>query len=189
MNYVWEAVIKAIQEDMDLKDIRFSEAEIYSPYMELSNKCINARDVEAEVQINPYYRFYEIFKDICNINYLEDKEIKKFVFDIVVHFLTAIDLNQGLNKIEYYMKFIGNDILQGCLGDKIKNNLCLFTRDEQLLIIGNIYKLYTTEAEILIFKNTIKNIFKKSIVYVNKDSTSEILVFLNVNKTKENIKK
>lgn len=189
MNYIWESVIKEIQENTDLKNIKFSVAEVYSPYMEISKDYINTSRNESEIEINPYYRFYDVFKDICDVNFIEEKSTKDFIFDVMIHFLSSIDLNQGLNKIEYHMKFIREDILSGYLGDNLKNYLPFFERNEQLLLIRNVYRLYTTGEEIYLLKNTIKNIFKNSIVYISNSDNAEVVVFLNTIKNKETIKK
>ena len=62
MNYIWDIIIKARQLGIDETKIKFIAAKSYSPYMELSNENINFKDIEQEVELNPYYRFFEIFK-------------------------------------------------------------------------------------------------------------------------------
>ena len=57
MNYIWDIIIKARQLGIDETKIKFIAAKSYSPYMELSNENINFKDIEQEVELNPYYRF------------------------------------------------------------------------------------------------------------------------------------
>ena len=38
--------------------------------MELSYKDINSTIIEGDIEVNPYYRFYEIFKDLFYIKSL-----------------------------------------------------------------------------------------------------------------------
>lgn len=189
MNYIWEVIIKANNENIESKDITFFEADMFSPYMEVSKKYLNLNSVEKEVGINPYYRFYDIFKGICDVNYLEDEEIRKFLFDISVHFLASVDLNQGLSKQELYMIFIYRDIQSGYLGESIKEAINLFSKEDRHIILRNTFRLYTIGAEISLFKNTVKNIFKNSLVYIKRNNEEKVLVFLNTKKTKENKKK
>lgn len=189
MNYIWEVIIKGKDQGVEPKDITFSEADVFSPYMEVSKKYLNLNNIEEEVGINPYYRFYDIFKGICNVNYLEDKELREFLFDIIVHFLANLDLNQGLSKKELYMQFIYRDIKKGHLGEKIKESIEYFKKEEKQILLRNIFKLYTIGAEISLFKNTVKNIFKHSLVYIKRNNEEKVLVFLNTKRDKENKKK
>ena len=91
MNYVWDVIILARQLGVEIKKINFVEAKSYSPYMELSYKDINSTIIEGDIEVNPYYRFYEIFKDLFNINNSEEVELRETLFDILMHFLSRID--------------------------------------------------------------------------------------------------
>lgn len=64
MNYIWDLLIKAENEGSGKQEIQFIPADTYSPYMELSNEMINTQTIDQIVEVNPYYRYYEIFKDL-----------------------------------------------------------------------------------------------------------------------------
>ena len=169
MNYIWDIIIKARQLNIPTKNINFLMAKSYSPYMELSNMFINFDSVPEEIEINPYYRFYEIFKDIYDIDNDEDIELKDKLFDILVHFLGEIDIRQGMNRNEYYMKFILEEI----------EELNVFNIQEIHVVTNNILKLYTTGEMLYFFKDTVKKIFKNSFIYTHNEEKNEILIFIN----------
>ncbi|SJZ97722.1 hypothetical protein [Selenihalanaerobacter shriftii] len=189
MDYIWDVIIKAKNDEIDLTDITFKQASIYSAYMELSNEDINFKEVKNEVEINPYYRFLEIFKGLFNPNYKKNEELREVLLDIIIHFLGEIDLKQGLTKVEFYKKFIHTEIKNGCFGDKVKEGIDYFTLRETNILLDNIYKFYNTGNHIYFLRNTIKRVFKGSITYVNQESINEILVYINKEKNQENMKK
>lgn len=182
MNYIWDLIIKAKQEEQPLQNLTFKLPEIYSSYLELSTEMLNFDEIEAEIEVNPYYRFFAIFKDLFNPNYFENEELRKVLLDILIHFLGQIDLYQGMNKIEYHKLFIYRELLQGCFGRKVRKGIRKFSRCERNKVVNNIYNFYHTGDQIYYFKKTIKQIFKNSIVYVNKearrDNKNEILLYL-----------
>ncbi|TYQ16929.1 UNVERIFIED_CONTAM: hypothetical protein Cloal_3510 [Acetivibrio alkalicellulosi] len=183
MNYAWDMIIIARQLGIDLKKINFVVAKSYSPYMELSNTEINSQDIEGDVEVNPYYRFYEIFKNMFNVNDTENMEFKKYLFDVTMHFLTKIDTFEGMNKKEYYKRFILTDIDNEMFGGKLKEKLKLFSVNEQDVLAHNIIRLYITGEMLYLFKDTIRKIFKNSIVYVNYEAKDELLFYISHKKT------
>ncbi|HEY8464240.1 MAG TPA: iron-dependent peroxidase [Bacillota bacterium] len=186
MNYVWDLVIKAHQAGIALENITFKLAKIYSPYLELSHENLNFNEVDPVVEINPYYRFYEIFKDLFNINNDEDLEFRNTLLDITIHFLTRIDLIQGMNKTEYYQRFIHRELAAGLLGPMVQARLKFFNEAEQAVLVENYYRLLITGEMIYLLRETIRKIFKNSFIYVNYETTNELLFFIACEKTDQN---
>lgn len=189
MNYVWDIVVKARQLEIPEKTIKFEVAQSYSPYMELSNVNINFTEVEEAVELNPYFRFYEIFKDMFNINNEEDVEFREKLFDVTMHFLTEIDTMQGMNKKEYYTRFLLDDIKRGILGDEIRDKLSLFSVNEKNIIAANIIRLYITGEMLYLLKDTIRKIFKNSTIYANYETKDELLFYIPFKKNDKNVAK
>ena len=182
MNYIWDLVIKAGQSGIHKKNIEFSVAESYSPYMELSCEVLNIRKIEHEVEVNPYYRYYEIFKDMFNINNTEDKEFRDRLFDITAHFLADIDVMQGMNKSEYYLRFVRRDINNGLFGELVKEDFDLFNEEEKNILAENIIRLYLTGDALYLLKDSLRKIFRNSTIYANYETLDELLFFINCNK-------
>lgn len=178
MNYIWDYVINAERDGIPQRKLRFLMAQVYSAYMELSPTMLNFREIEPEIEINPYYRFYEIFRDFFHLDNQEDVELRKALFNMAIHFLADIDRRLGMTKTEYYLRFILTDIKEGRLGAKMSRAIPQFNLDEQEIIAGNIYRLYRTGTMIDLLKDTIIKIFPRTIIYVNYEVKDEILLFL-----------
>ncbi|MBE1555947.1 iron-dependent peroxidase [Sporosarcina limicola] len=178
MNYIWDLLIKAENVGLYKKDIQFILATSYSPYMELSNEVINVKSVEKKVEVNPYYRYYEIFKDLFPPEDEGEVEFKNIFFDLVLHFLADIDLVQGMNKREYYLKFILKDIEAETFGYSVKDKMKWFTKEEKERIATNILRLYQTGEEIYLLKDTMRKLFKDCIIYLKCDVKDELLIYI-----------
>lgn len=178
MNYIWDYVINAERDGIPQRKLRFLMAGVYSAYMELSPKMLNFRKAEPEMEVNPYYRFYEIFKDFFHPDNQEDLELRNSLFNMVIHFLADIDRRLGMTKTEYRIRFVLADIKEGRLGPKLKRAIREFSLDEQDLIARNVYRLYRTGAMIDLLKDTVGKIFPRSIIYVNYEVKEELLLFL-----------
>jgi hypothetical protein len=178
MNYIWDYVINAERNGIPQKKLRFLMAGVYSAYMELSPKMLNLREAEPEMEVNPYYRFYEIFKDFFHPDNQEDLELRNSLFNMIIHFLADIDRRLGMTKTEYRIRFVLADIKEGRLGAKLKRAIREFSLDEQDLIARNVYRLYRTGAMIDLLKDTVGKVFPRSIIYVNYEVKEELLLFL-----------
>ncbi|MCT4509789.1 MAG: hypothetical protein N4A48_13735, partial [Tepidibacter sp.] len=178
MNYIWDILIKADKQNIKRENIKFKCAKTYSPYMEVAFEDLNKSEIDESliVEINPYYRFFTIFKDIFDVNFNESIEFREVLFDILIHFLGNIDLRQGFSKEEYYKKYIIKEMLQ---------DIKAFNDKEKEILASSLINLYTTGVSLEIFKSIINKIFKKSIVYINQDNKKEILIYIGQKRTQE----
>lgn len=184
MNYIWDYLIAAKKQGIEKGNITFLPAKNYSPYMELSQELLNSSYVNMNVEVNPFYRFYDIFKDLFHPNAVVNEEFRDALFDIVIHLLAEIDLMQGMNKREYYIRFVLKDLEQGVFGKNIKQSLSLFSDEEKEIIALNILRLYQTNEELYFFIDTMKKIFKNSIIYIKSEEKEELLLYVGVKKTR-----
>lgn len=189
MNYIWDYVINAEREGIPQRELRFLMAGVYSAYMELSPKMLNLQKAEPEIEINPYYRFFEIFRDYFHPDNQEDVQLRNALFNMAIHFLADIDRRLGMTKTEYYIRFIFGDIKEGRLGAKVKQVIGELSLDEQDLVARNVYRLYRTGAMIDLLKDTIIKIFPRSIIYVNYEVKEEIILFLEYEPSTVNLLK
>lgn len=187
MNYIWDILLQAHSQNLDREKIIFKCAKSYSPYMEVSFEDLNTTEIDEApiVEINPYYRFFTIFKNMFDINYEESLQFREVLFDIIIHHLGELDLKQGLTKKEYYKKFILKDILNNIFGKKIKNHIQIFNKSELDIVLNNLISLYETGTSIELFKKVVSKIFKKSIVYINQDHKKEILIYIGEPETRQ----
>ncbi|MGR6545095.1 iron-dependent peroxidase [Paenibacillus tundrae] len=183
MNYIWDVMLNAQLKGIDSSNINFIPAENYSPYMELSLEDLNVREIEQTIEVNPYYRFYSIFKNLFLPDDKEVYELRENLFDILVHFLGLIDLHQGMNKREYYIRFFKRDLSEGVYGSKIASIFNDLTREEQDKISEGLLMVYETGELIHFLKQTMSKVFKKSIIYANCEEKNELLIYMGQEKT------
>jgi hypothetical protein len=184
-------MLQADRQNIKRENLTFKLSKSYSPYMEIIFEDINQKGLHENqpIEVNPYYRFYTIFKNLFHIDLKENEQLREVFLDILLHYLTYLDLKQGLCKEEYYTRFILQEVKKGSYGEDIKEVFLLFNTNEQEIISRGILNLYTVGVQILHFKQIIKEIFSHSISYQNKDMKKEILIYLGVKKNKENEKK
>jgi hypothetical protein len=185
MNYIWDMAIKATRQDIEPATITFVHSKSCSPYMEMAFEDLNTVSLEAEptVEINPYYRFCDIFKKFLDINFTGHEEIQAVFFDIITHYLLFIDCHQGLCKREYYGKFILNDIEKGVFGQRVKESLNVFSVDERHILLNGLTSLYRTSASVHLFKQVVRQIFVNGIIYYRSEDTPEVLIYLGTAET------
>ncbi|KUF34079.1 MULTISPECIES: hypothetical protein [Lysinibacillus] len=189
MNYIWDLLIQAEEEGFLTKDIYFHLAKIYSPYMELSPQLLNSQAIEQHVEVNPYYRYFDIFKDLFHPDHTTDEAFRDALLDITLHFLAEIDRMQGLNKKEYYIRFMLRDIEANVFGKLVRDKIKSFSKKEQEIIALNMLRLYQTGEALYLIKDTLKNIFRNCFIYVKSEENDELLLYIHQKKTIENINK
>lgn len=183
MNYIWDLMIKAQRSGMEKRDIRFVPASVYSPYMELSLENLNEAVVSPEVQVNPYYRFDAIFGGLFHPDYTEDLELRNQLFDIIVHYLAEIDLTQGMNKREFYIRLAARDIEEGAFGENVRKQFRHFSGEERDIVAVNVLQLYETGEALHLLRDTMRKIFPRSTIYVNCDAKDKLLFYIGEEET------
>jgi hypothetical protein len=184
MNYIWELLIKAEHQGITKKEIHFTQAQNFSPYMELSPLIINTQLIEHDhpIEINSYYRYFEIFKEIFHPNCEVNEEIKEYLVDIVIHFLAEIDRMQGMNKREYYIRFLSREIVNHVFGKQMSDIFYTFEKNEQELVLFNILRLYRTGETLYLLKDTMKRLFTNCTIYTKSEGTDEVLLYIGKEK-------
>ncbi len=185
MNYVWELIIRAKHQQVDISELTFMLSKNFSPYLELSNEFLNKKLVEQEIEVNPYYRFFAIFKQLFSANYYKYDELRNVFFDLLLHFLAQIDIYQGMDKVEFYKKFIRKDIKNNALGDVVKDCFEYFSLAEINILLENIYKFYNLGNHIFFLEDTVKKIFGRAILYL-KQYNNEVIIYINQYQTSRN---
>ena len=181
MNYIWEILLKADEQKIDRKDLKFARAEVCSPYIEIASEDLNFKLLpeNSVIEVNECYRFYEIFKDLFNINFQESKELRDVLLDILLHYLGDLDLKSGLCKTEIYKIFLYKDILNNVFGERLAENIIYFNKKEVDILLNGLITLYKTGTSLQLFEKVLRNIFRKSIIYSNKEKPKNIYIYLD----------
>lgn len=180
MNYIWDMLIKAENAGISKEKVTFKAAKVYSPYMELAFDELNSMFLDGflEVEINPYYRFFDIFKNLFPPDYMEQESLRNVLFDLLIHHLADTDAYMGMNKQEFYKRFIRDDIENNCFGLQMEKKFDVFNKAEKQFLLNNIIRLYELGESLQLLKEAIKGIFKRSSIYINTQDKDEILIYL-----------
>ena len=185
MNYIWELAIYAKQKGMDEDAIFYTIGQPFSGYMELSMECINETEIPEQVEINPYYRYFEIFKQLFAPELDENQEIIEVVHDLAIHHLKDIDVLMGMNRRQYYIQFMVKDLEQGYFGSYVKEKIHVFSLEEKKTLANNLLRLYETGEGIYLLRDTVRRIFTSTYIFSNAEERDEIIFYLRTKQTKE----
>lgn len=187
MNYIWEMLLKADKQNIPRGDIKFTHAKTCSPYMEISLNELNFNSLPENniIEVNECYRFYEIFKDLFNINVEESEELREVLLDILLHYLGELDLRIGLCKIEFYKKFLLKDILNSVFGENLSKDILCFEKEELDVLLNGFITLYRAGISLQLFKKVLRKIFTNSVIYISKERPKNIYIYLDEEEDKK----
>lgn len=190
MNYVWEVAIKADKSNIKRESLKYKPTRYGSPYMEVAFENINAREIEEQiVEVNPLYRFQNVFMELFDINLEKYKDMREYFFDIFMQYMIQLDLRQGYSKKEYYYKFILKEILNKFYSEQNIEAIKCFKKEEIYLIFCYVVRLYNCGSSVFLFKQIMRGLYRKSIVYASNDYVDEYLIYIGRKETEEEIKK
>lgn len=177
MNYLWEVMINARKQGMAEKNIKFRMAEHFSAYMEASYPCLNETGLMegAEIEVNPYYRFYEIFKGLYQPDMVDYPQMRKSLTNLVLHMLAGNDVLSGMTKEAYYKMLLSMDFANNRFGPSAMG---LFDRDEREIILSGLLRQYQTGSSLDLFEDMMKELIPDNIVYCNNNDFHEIMVYV-----------
>ena len=193
-NYIWYPLTSFMEKDNS--EINYRISEVISPYIELNLENITNIECEIEkneivnIDVNPYYRFDDVFFYLTNPdNEKSDIMVKKVFSNLIFHLLGEVDLYIGQCKKDIIIKEIVRDIESGTLGALSAKEFQLFKRYEKVKIGEVFYGMNNSLDMIEAFKNVIKLLYKDSIIYDNQYSSTNIVLYLNYkeNENKEKI--
>lgn len=186
MNDLWEIMMAMKDGKIKETSVRFQLPQRYSPYMEISNPCLNQDFYDSQiVEVNPYYRFYDIFRDLYQPDDQQFPQVKAGLFNLILHLLAQNDCRSGMTKEEYYKKFLRMDIQDKVFGAGYEEMLSLFTKQEIEIILCGMLRQFETGNSLLLFKDMINALVDQNIVYVNNRNPYEILLYIGQKKRRE----
>lgn len=184
MNYIWEAVLSADLVGIGRENLKFIPVRNGSPYTEVVLEHINSGGLEqAEVEVNPLYRFAKEFSAVLDINLQEYKKTREILFDCTMHYMANLDLRQGLSKQEYSLYFFMQDLVDGVCGNQAASVLRNFEKTKIRRLLRLILKLYQCGSSINLFQEVMRCMYHKSIVYANNQEIRQVLVYLGEKET------
>lgn len=190
MNYLWEIMLQAKEQGIEAEKIHFKAARKYSPYMELSEEFLNVTQIEEPytVEINPYYRFQQIFKDMFHPDTSDYPSLRKGLFQLLIQMLSENDLKMGMTREEYYKKLLKEAVEEGIYGKEAAEEFAFFEKKEQEILLQGMLILYRAGESIALFRQVMCALIDNCIVYKSNDDPREILLYIG-KKESESLKK
>lgn len=186
MNYAWEAVLQIEKNKKQREQLHFVEALNPSPYIEVSLMDLNLESPEEDrVEINPLYRLEDVFGKLFDKNIVGMEQTRELFFDVCMHYITQLDLREGLTKEDYYCKLVEKDIKMGKYGAAAKKQFTLFDKAEQKTILRTYLQLLKTGNYLQEFRKVIIRLYPHAFLYENNEIAYELLVYLGVNETEK----
>lgn len=186
MRYLWEAAIKAREEGIPLDAMRFVHAPLGSAYMELALPFLNQSEIGGpEVEVNTYYRFYSIFRDIFGPDQAEYRAMRRSLTNLILHMLAENDVRMGMTKEEYYKKLLATDIQEGAFDNGASVVFSALNKEERGILLSDWLRSCRTGSSLAIFTDMIHGLVDDSIVYHNQDFPTEILIYTGSEETPE----
>lgn len=184
MNYAWEAALQAEKAGMGRDNLRFVEAVSPSPYIEVSMIDLNLfAPEENRIELNPLYRFENLFGKLFDKNIEEMARARELFFDICMHYIIQMDLREGLTKEDYYCDMVAKDIRRGCYGKQAGIRFGLFSKEEQKKILCAYIHLLMSGNYLEEFRKVMTRLYSDVFIYENNETTHELLVYLGVRET------
>ena len=190
MQYIWEVVLAAEKNGISEADLQYEVPEVRSPYLEVSFYDLNTQTVEqTAVEVNPFYRFFDIFSGVLDINQKEYGKTKEIFVDAVFHYLALTDLRMGMSRKDYYFKFLVEELESGQFGRKAKAAIQLFSSYEKKYIVLALMDVISSRNYREIFKWLFQEIYQDSIIYKSMDCANELYIYVGSAETQEERKR
>ena len=185
MRYLWETVLEAQKEKRSLNSIRYVPAPHGSPYMEMALECLNQEELDEKkaLEVNTYYRFYSIFKNLYSPTQWEFLSIRESLTNLILHTLAENDVKKGMTREEYYKKMLISDIENGVCGEDVRIVFMRLEREEQEILLGGWLRSYRLGTSQSIFIDMVSDLIDDSIVYNNNDNPDELLIYTGLKYT------
>lgn len=185
MNYVWEIILKAKDNNVSEGNLFFKQPKEYSPYYEQSFFELDKSSIETggEIEINALYRYDKIFNKLLMPDLNDHVELRKYLFDIAVHFLASVDLYSGLSRQDVYCLKIKESIEMGQYGNHSKKTFENLKQIDKEYILLDLLKQLKLGSSLSIARSILTKIYPNMMIYQMKSEKNLILLYLGMENT------
>lgn len=177
MIHLWEALLCARMTQIPEQTIRFVHARHGSAYMELALPYLNQTWLENVVEVNTYYRFYSIFKDMFPPEQAEFPALRDSLTSLALHMIAQSDVMKGMTQEDYYKKLLTAEVMEGGFGDLAREVFCDMDRKEQEKLLSGWLNCFRVGSALQIFLDMIHGLVDDNIVYLSNECPDEILLY------------
>lgn len=182
MIHLWEALLCARMTQIPEQTIRFVHARYGSAYMELALPCLNQTWLENVVEVNTYYRFYSIFKDMFPPEQAEFPALRDSLTSLALHMIAQNDVMKGMTREDYYKKLLTAEVMDGGFGDMAREVFCDMDRKEQEKLLSGWLNCFRVGSTLQIFLDMVHGLVDENIVYLSNEHPDEILLYTGLKK-------
>lgn len=177
MMYLWEALLCARMAQIPEQTVRFAHARHGSAYMELALPCLNQTWLEDVVEVNTYYRFYPIFKDMFPPEQAEFPALRDSLTSLALHMIAQNDVMKGMTRDDYYKKLLTAEVMEGGFGELAREVFGDMDRKEQEKLLSGWLNCFRVGSALQIFLDMVHGLVDDNIVYLSNDCPDEILLY------------
>lgn len=185
MIHLWEALLCMRMTQIPEQTIRFAHTRHGSAYMELALPYLNQTWLGQEVEVNTYYRFYSIFKDMFPPEQAEFPALRDSLTNLLLHMIAQNDIMRGMTRDDYYKKLLAGEVMAGGFGDMAMEVFGDMDRNEQEKLLSGWLNIFRVGSALPIFLDMIHGLVDDNIVYLSNDCPDEILLYTGLKKEKK----
>ena len=158
--------------------------------MEIVRENINQKKLEEPlVEVNPLYRFAYIFSEMFSKNLEGYEQTREKFFEIAMQYMVQLDLRQGMDKQEYRLCFLLEDILNGVYGVEAAQAIRWFEKEKLRQLLRLVLDLYECGSSIYLFRKVMRYLYPDSLVYANNEDARQLLIYVGKKETEAEQKK
>lgn len=178
-----EDLWKAVRDGKD--NIRFRQRTQASPYIEADRRDITkTEDGVRQIRMNGLYRFEDVIRPLLQEKDV-DEELRAWLFDVLLHYLTCIAYREGFSVHAYRVRQYMEELEKGCYGAEICRLYRNLGMDDKYYINVGIYKQANTRESVLLFAEMLIKLVGFGTVYQNLLEKNEILYYAGKCQDKE----
>lgn len=191
MRYLWEALLAAKEEGVPEEALRFAHGKHVSAYMELSLECLNQTWLKGQeeedilVEVNTYFRFYEIFKNMFSPEQSEFPALRESLANMALHMLAQQDIRAGMTREDYHKRLLAAEIIKGEFGERARGVYLSLEKSRQEKLLGGWLRVFRVGAALPVFLDMVECLVDESIVYYNNDLADEIYIYTGLVKERQ----
>lgn len=180
MIYLWEALLCIRMAQIPEKTIQFVHAPHGSPYMEMALPCLNQTWLEDIVEVNTYYRFYSIFKNMFPPEQAEFPALRDSLTNLALHMIAQNDVIKGMTREDYYKKLLADEVMDGSFGSLAREVFCEMNRKEQEKLLSGWLNSFRVGSALPIFLDMVHGLIDNNIVYLSNTCPDKILLYTEI---------
>ena len=189
MNFIWDIALQGQRDGLPLQELFFQPSSAPSPCYEQSFDCLNEKHItDPRVEINPLYRFADIFQYLLHPDVFGnlEKDLQQFIlyaFDSLTHILAEIDLCHGLTRREFYVRQVRRDIISGLYGNDTSAAYTALDKEAQLAVADELFCVMQRGSSLASFCHIAKQLFPGCFIYQVRRHPQVIYIYLDREKT------